>query len=341
MKPHKDELKMTLTFPPPSLITSIKARGIAILPDSTTSSSSGGGDSIIVSDGGNYRVARIDNIKDDNKSGLNASGNVSWLVIGEHVPLWKVEPISAPSDNDTTHQPKESLHWPGGVAYHQISQLLYIVDTQSHSIRVLHVRASTLRPVSWWTAIARSSNIQLGYPIDIIVDQFSPADDPTLYIADSGKHRIIRLYRGRLNIVAGTGKRGHVDGAPLIAQFAHPNAITINQYDNGALYVADTLNHVVRRIDINGNGRVTTVCGQVGIGRTRLTLGQSENTLRQPRGIDVDHGGRIFVADTSMNAIRMFVPESIRIARIRDSSLWSPCPHDLLLVIVSYLPLCK
>jgi hypothetical protein len=79
-----------------------------------------------------------------------------------------------------------------------------------------------------------------------------------LAVADSGHHRILLLDgSGRLLRTVGSGLEGFSDGAPDTASFRSPQGLAER---DGALYVADTGNHAVRRVDL-GTGRVETVAG--------------------------------------------------------------------------------
>ena len=79
-----------------------------------------------------------------------------------------------------------------------------------------------------------------------------------LAIADSGHHRVLLADPdGTIQAVAGTGKPGAADGGFAEATFRHPQGLA---FDAGALYVADTENHLIRRLDLEGR-RVETVAG--------------------------------------------------------------------------------
>ncbi|MBS1952811.1 MAG: redoxin domain-containing protein [Cyanobacteria bacterium SZAS-4] len=79
-----------------------------------------------------------------------------------------------------------------------------------------------------------------------------------LYIADSGHNRIIvSTLDGKLVNVIGTGKIGFADGSYANAAFHHPRGLAI---DGDSLYVADTQNQRLRKIDLK-NQTVSTISG--------------------------------------------------------------------------------
>lgn len=75
-----------------------------------------------------------------------------------------------------------------------------------------------------------------------------------LYVAEAGAHRIVKLSQGTLRLVAGSGEEGFVDGPAGEARFSWPSAVAVD--DQGCVYVADTANGAVRRIQ---NAEVDTL----------------------------------------------------------------------------------
>ncbi|BAZ29437.1 redoxin domain-containing protein [Cylindrospermum sp. NIES-4074] len=71
-----------------------------------------------------------------------------------------------------------------------------------------------------------------------------------LFIADSGHHRLVMSScDGEVLHLIGTGKAGLTDGAFSEAQFSAPQGMAFDT-ENQLLYVADTENHALRRVDI-------------------------------------------------------------------------------------------
>lgn len=108
---------------------------------------------------------------------------------------------------------------------------------------------------------------------------------------------------GRITTIAGDGPNLFAgDGGPAsAATFAHPHAIALDK--NGNLYVADTGNNRIRRID--SSGVITTVAGTGGptYDQDPACVSDQNSFLRNPQGVAVDAAGDIFIADTGKNRV--------------------------------------
>jgi sugar lactone lactonase YvrE len=123
--------------------------------------------------------------------------------------------------------------------------------------------------------------------------------DGTLYVSDGGDTPGIRAISpdGRVSTIAG-GTRGFADGRGSAARFDTPSSLAIDSH--GVLYVADTGNNAIRRLD--GNGEVTTIAGG---GAPGYRDGPALNAqFNGPVGIAAAADGRIIVADTYNDRIR-------------------------------------
>lgn len=114
-----------------------------------------------------------------------------------------------------------------------------------------------------------------------------PVEPDLLYIADSGHHRIIesRLSADRTTAevlrVFGSGVSGLRDGAPQEAMLNSPHGLAFSAAKQ-TLYVADTENHAIRKINLE-DGVVTTIAGtgQKAHGRYAITS-PTQTPLRSP-----------------------------------------------------------
>ena len=105
-----------------------------------------------------------------------------------------------------------------------------------------------------------------------------------------------------LSLLAGSGSAGFADGTGALAQLDNPNGIAVDPA--GILYVADTNNGVVRKID--GNATVTTLAGQAGNQNEADGTG-TQARFNQPEGIAADSAGNVWVTDASAGTIRRII----------------------------------
>lgn len=83
--------------------------------------------------------------------------------------------------------------------------------------------------------------------------------DGSIVVAEYGTHQIMRIDKaGKVSVLAGSGEKGLVDGPAEKARFNAPHNVAVAK--DGTVYVADTLNHVVRRIDPKTRA-VSTIAG--------------------------------------------------------------------------------
>lgn len=132
-------------------------------------------------------------------------------------------------------------------------------DTLDHVISqmVLDFRARgklNEEPLHFALEKARVAMPVLSFPGKVLAD---PTRD-RLFIADSNHNRIvIATQSGQILDLAGSGEIGAADGAFHLATFHHPQGMAL---DGDVLYVADTENHLLRRVDLLAR-TVTTIAG--------------------------------------------------------------------------------
>ena len=101
---------------------------------------------------------------------------------------------------------------------------------------------------------AKVGDLPLAFPGKILAD----ANTDRLFIADSNHNRIVVTKRdGTLVDTIGTGEAGAADGAFDKATFYRPQGMAL---DGEGLFVADTENHLIRRVDLKSR-TVETVAG--------------------------------------------------------------------------------
>lgn len=124
-----------------------------------------------------------------------------------------------------------------------------------------------------------------------------------LYIADDGHQRIRKVdTAGIIATVAGNGKQGFSGdgGAAIGAQLWRPSAVAVDH--TGNLYIADTYNARIRKVDTAGI--ITTVAGNGALASTGDGGPATSAGLFLPMGVAVDGAGNIYIADQNAHNIR-------------------------------------
>lgn len=131
----------------------------------------------------------------------------------------------------------------------------------------------------------------LSFPGKVLVD----ADGKYLFISDSNHDRvIISDLKGEVIAIAGSGRKGLQDGAFDEAEFSNPQGLAYAASED-ILYVADTDNHCIRKLDLKSH-TVETISGtgQQGWDRRGGSAGTSQ-TLNSPWDLALD-GNRLLIA---------------------------------------------
>lgn len=173
----------------------------------------------------------------------------------------------------------------------------YVSDTSSH--KLYRITPSGVMNFMAGAGAADSDDgmgaaASFDLPIGVAVDR-----DGTVYVADRNNHKIRKVTSGGLvTTLAGAGA-GSANGTGAAARFRNPNGVALD--GGGNLYVADTLNHIIRKI--TPAGEVTRLAG---VPRVSGSTEGSVATARfnSPEAVAVDAVGNVYVADTSNRKIR-------------------------------------
>ncbi|HYM96900.1 MAG TPA: LuxR C-terminal-related transcriptional regulator [Candidatus Sulfotelmatobacter sp.] len=129
-----------------------------------------------------------------------------------------------------------------------------------------------------------------------------------IYIAEDSRIREVNK-DGRISTFAGTGTSGYSgDLAPAAqAQLNMPQGLAVDSAGN--VYISDTLNDRVRRVDADGT--ITTVAGTGVAGYAGDGGPGREATLNLPTGLAIGFNDALFIADTGNNVVRQLGPDGI------------------------------
>ncbi len=173
---------------------------------------------------------------------------------------------------------------------------------------VIDTVANAVTPVVGHELRASSSTADIPASLQSI-KAIATGPDGGMYLADDD-HRIKYLAPdGKLTVVAGTGEAGFSgdEGPAIIAQFDEPSDVALG-FD-GSIYIADSGNGRIRRIDPSGTIRtVAGIGGQDPLDGEYGPIGDggpaTEALLLRPEGVAVEPDGGIYIADSGMNLIR-------------------------------------
>ena len=198
------------------------------------------------------------------------------------------------------------LYHPTGLAVDD-DGLVYIADTGNGAIRTLDTEGN-VRTV--YTGLAEPTGLCW--------------HDGALYIAETGRSRILCLEDGELTVLAGDGGEkdeygvygcGFADGPAASALFEHPQGLAVA--DDGTVYIADTGNGAIRRLM---DGRVSTMA----------VTAEDDLYLASPQGILVS-GRNILVSDSLTGAILEFDSSIHEFQDVSETDWFAPSVREALI----------
>jgi sugar lactone lactonase YvrE len=198
------------------------------------------------------------------------------------------------------------LRQPHSIALDRDGRLL-ICDVGNHRIRAVNLSTGTIETIGGTGERlptpdgAPLKGTPLNGPRTMAIDR-----DGSIYLALREGNAIYRIAGDTrtLHHLAGTGEQGYAgDGGPArVAKLAGPKGLALAGRN---LYLADTENHAIRRIDL-GRGTITTVLG-TGIRGDGPEPDPIQCKLSRPHGLFADASGRLYVTDSEAHRIRVLV----------------------------------
>ncbi len=121
-----------------------------------------------------------------------------------------------------------------------------------------------------------------------------------IYISDTLNSTIRKMSNGEVRTLSGNGNSGYVDGLANSSEFNNPSGIAIDSKDN--IYVADTMNNVIRRI--TPQGLVSTFAGKQNINGGFLDGNSEKAMFNEPSDIVFDKNDVLYILDSGNQLLR-------------------------------------
>lgn len=194
---------------------------------------------------------------------------------------------------------------PAGTAVDATTNTLFVSDASNNQIRRIFNSTITAYAGTGTAGFSgdggAASAAQISSPAAVALDTAAT----NLYFADTGNHRIraVNAATAILTTIAGSATAGFAGdgGLATAAQLSTPTGVFAAPAST--LYIADTLNHRIRKVDLP-TGIITTTAGTGIAGFSGDTGPATAARLSAPLGVATDPLGNVFIADTSNHCIR-------------------------------------
>jgi DNA-binding beta-propeller fold protein YncE len=210
--------------------------------------------------------------------------------------------IGTPGKTDGAFD-KAQFDDPQGMALSADGNTLYVADRRNHLIRSLDLKAKTVKTIAG-TGVQDRDRTESGPALERGLN--SPwalhLDGDRLFVAMAGHHQIWTLNMKDMTIeaYAGDGRENIKDGPLFAARFAQPSGLAS---DGKYLYVSDPEVSAIRRVPMNGKGRVETLVGEGLFEFGDIDGPGKDARLQHAIGVAY-HNGTVYVADTYNNKIK-------------------------------------
>jgi len=186
---------------------------------------------------------------------------------------------------------------------------IFVADIGNHRIRRIDMRTGIIESIAGNGEQKLPKENQRARGTPILGPRALYIDASTMWIALREGHSVWRLdmKQGTLHHVAGTGQKGYSgDGGPARdATFNGPKGIAVGP--QGHVYLVDTENQAIRKIDTK-TGSISTIAGNGQRGGSGDGGPATKAQLARPHGVCVGADGAIYIGDTLNHRVRRVAP---------------------------------
>jgi hypothetical protein len=251
----------------------------------------------------------------------SAASGAEVIYSAEGRPLIESYDVSGSGDFDEINgdAARASFRHPSSIAVLPDGSIA-VADSANHRIRLLKDGIVTVYAGTEVSIFSEDTGLPAGAfadgakdisffnaPMGLDVDKAG-----NLYVADRDNHAVRKVAMdGMVTTLAGSGLIGAQDGKGAEASFYAPTDVAVAA--DGTVYVADTLNHAIRKVDTSGH--VTTLNAlserviEVFPGVPEMTGDFKDGALKdalfnEPSGLALDAKGNLYVSDSGNQRIR-------------------------------------
>ena len=253
---------------------------------------------------------------------FDADGNMYFVEMMNHVvrrvdaKTGQIQTIAGTGElgysGDNGPATEASFNRPHSITLDSTTGSLYIADIGNHRIRRVDLASGKVESIAGTTQKKLPQEGQAARGTPVLGPRALFLEGDRLWVALREGHSVwyIDLKQGTWHHVAGTGKKGFTGdgGSAKLATFNGPKGIAVGP--KGHVYVVDTENHAIRKID-PVNDVITTIAGMgpkqgggAGDGGPA-----TKAQLARPHGICVDAAGKVYIGDTNNHRVRVVSPE--------------------------------
>ncbi len=196
------------------------------------------------------------------------------------------------------------FNWPQDIAIDSVGNL-YVTEYNNNTIRKI-TPAGVVTTLAGTAGVAGSANgtggaARFNVPYGIAVD-----GGGNVYVGDNRNGTIRKITAAGVVTTLAGGVGGAADGTGAAARFNAPMGVAADSA--GDIYVADNMNHVIRKV--TQAGVVTTFAGALPVSGSADGTGAAAS-FSTPMGIATDNAGNVYTADLWNHSVRKITPTGV------------------------------